>query len=386
MRARSLLTIAIFASISLSGNAQTWSRRATPMPGGSPDRGKCTIEVVVDGAAEVEVRGDTANLRNLAGQPPQWRRFECTGPLPANPADFRFAGVDGRGRQQLIQDPRNGGVAIVRIEDPASGSEGYTFDLFWSAAGYGAGNTRGGLNAPYNRDDYYRNRDAWYRGQNWRGQLFQKVREDVDYVQSVTFPGGGDQFRLARTRQELDELQGKLAAGRYDQQELDEVVQALQRVVRDNRLSRRDREVLADDLNRLRDFRERHEEYGARAFGGGGRDEDVYHRDRDDWFRGQNWRGQFFQRVREDLDHIQSASFPYGGDQYRIARTRQELDELQTMLSAGRYDERELDDVIRALRNVVQDNRLSSRDRDVLNDDLNRLREFRERHESYGAR
>src|SRR5260370_13788144 len=108
------------------------------MGGVSTDRRKCTIEVVVDGAAEVEVRGDTANLRNLAGQPPQWRRFECNGRLPPNPVDFRFAGVDGRGRQQLVQDPRNGGVAVVRIEDPQSGSEGYTFDLFWSST-YGGG-------------------------------------------------------------------------------------------------------------------------------------------------------------------------------------------------------------------------------------------------------
>jgi len=42
--------------------------------------------------------------------------------------------------------------------------------------------------------------------------------------------------------------------------------------------------------------------------------------------------------------------------------------------------------VILALRNVVRDNRLSARDRDLLADDLERLRDFRERHESYGAR
>jgi hypothetical protein len=93
---------------------------------------------VVDTAAEVEIRGDTANLRTIAGQPAQWRRFECTGALPGNPSDFRFAGVDGRGRQNLVRDPRNGGVAVVRIEDTAGGSEGYTFDIFWGN-GYGQG-------------------------------------------------------------------------------------------------------------------------------------------------------------------------------------------------------------------------------------------------------
>ena len=88
--------------------------------------------LVVDGAAEVEVRGGgDAVLRNLSGNPPQWRRFECTSIMPANPAGFRFEGVDGRGKQELVRDPRNGGAAVVRIEDPNGGSEGYTFRVLW---------------------------------------------------------------------------------------------------------------------------------------------------------------------------------------------------------------------------------------------------------------
>jgi hypothetical protein len=35
-------------------------------------------------------------------------------------------------------------------------------------------------------------------------------------------------------------------------------------VVRDNRLSRNDRDILTDDLSRLREFRARHNDYGAR--------------------------------------------------------------------------------------------------------------------------
>jgi len=111
--------------------AQTAQRRATITGGRSADSGKCTIEVVVDGAADVEINGANATLRNLSGQPPQWRRFECTSPMPANAANIRFQGIDGRGRQQLMRDPRNGGVAVVRIEDPSGGAEGYTFDMIW---------------------------------------------------------------------------------------------------------------------------------------------------------------------------------------------------------------------------------------------------------------
>lgn len=126
------------------GDSQGLQRRAQLKGNGNSDRGKCTVEVVVDGAVEVEIRGDNGLLRNLSGQPPQWRRFECTGPLPANVADFRFSGVDGRGRQQLVNDPRNDGVAVVRIEDPQSGSEGYTFDITWSGGtGYPNGSGLG---------------------------------------------------------------------------------------------------------------------------------------------------------------------------------------------------------------------------------------------------
>jgi len=62
-------------------------------------------------------------------------------------------------------------------------------------------------------------------------------------------------------KQELNELQAKMAENRYDQPELDSVISAMQRVVSDNHLSGRDREMLNDDLNRLRNFREHHDGY-----------------------------------------------------------------------------------------------------------------------------
>ncbi len=116
--------------------AQAFERRATLTGGGKPGEGKCTIEVVVDGAADVEVRGDRALLRNLSGRPAEWRRFQCNGPMPTDPLDFRFHGIDGRGLQRLEQYPRGGSGAIVRIEDRDNGAEGYTFDLTWRGAGY----------------------------------------------------------------------------------------------------------------------------------------------------------------------------------------------------------------------------------------------------------
>ncbi len=127
--------------------------------------------------------------------------------------------------------------------------------LFGITAGMAQDRDRG------REDGWYRSRDTFYRGHEWRAHLFQRVREDLDRVQAATFPGGRDDFRIATTKQELNELQDKYAAGRYDQPELDDVIAALQRVVASNRLSPRDRDMLNDDLNRLRDYREHHDDW-----------------------------------------------------------------------------------------------------------------------------
>jgi hypothetical protein len=258
MNTRYLLTI---AGLALSAHAQTLERRADITGGGDRDHGKCTIEVVVDGVAEVEIRGDRGVLRNLAGQPPQWRRFVCNAPMAPHPAGFRFAGVDGRGHQTLVRAPEGGGPAIVRIEDPPSGSEGYTFDIFWQMGG-GAPPSSAQMAPPPpdRRDDdgdrFYRDREDFYRGREWRGQLFARVRQDLDYVARYSFRGD-DRYRLDSTYRQLDDLHRDYASGHWDRRELIEVIQSLERVVDDNRLAPRDRDVLRDDLGRLRELRDR---------------------------------------------------------------------------------------------------------------------------------
>jgi hypothetical protein len=129
---RLLTVIAAVFVVAFPAGAQQFQRRATLVGGGGGDRGKCTIEVIVDGIAEVEIHGDEAFLRNIEGRPPVWRRFQCTDPLPRHPVEFRFQGINGRGRQDLIRDPRDSGVAVVRIEDRRTGSEFYAFELFWA--------------------------------------------------------------------------------------------------------------------------------------------------------------------------------------------------------------------------------------------------------------
>jgi hypothetical protein len=126
------MTGAILFALLQSFPTNAASRQATIVGGGNGG-GKCTLEISVDGAAEVEIWGDTAELRTVSGQKALWRRFQCTAPMPRSPIDFRFVGVDGRGFSGLLRAPRNNnGRAVVRIDDPHGGREGYTFDLRWS--------------------------------------------------------------------------------------------------------------------------------------------------------------------------------------------------------------------------------------------------------------
>ena len=111
--------------------------------------------------------------------------------------------------------------------------------------------------------DWYHHRDERYRGEAWRARLFSEVREDLDHVQTTVFPSR-DRHRLDRTKRDLDELQQDLANHRYEEPKLDEVIRSLHRVVADNRLSPRDRNMLNEDLEHLRDYRAHHERWGRR--------------------------------------------------------------------------------------------------------------------------
>jgi len=110
-------------------------------------------------------------------------------------------------------------------------------------------------------DAFHHDRDAYFQGENWHGRLFDRVREDLQHVQEVTWPGGGDQYRLDKTVDELNDLQSKLANRVYDETELDRVIDTLGRVASYNRMSPRDRDILNDDIARLRDYRDHHADW-----------------------------------------------------------------------------------------------------------------------------
>ena len=107
--------------------------------------------------------------------------------------------------------------------------------------------------------------------------------------------------------------------------------------------------------------------------------QDWYH-DREERFRGEEWRPHIFMYVRTDLENIWSANRASDKERKRLERTKEELMQMQGDLDQGRWDNGILNDVIDSIRKSSNDDRLAERDRAVLADDLVRLKEFQDQH------
>jgi len=88
---------------------------------------------------------------------------------------------------------------------------------------------------------YYRN-----------GDVFGRVRADLDRAESSSYSYGGDRHRFNKVRDKLAEFQRT-----GNPRELNDAIGDLQKVVNDNRMPYRDRDMLDADLSALRDFRAR---------------------------------------------------------------------------------------------------------------------------------
>jgi uncharacterized coiled-coil DUF342 family protein len=102
--------------------------------------------------------------------------------------------------------------------------------------------------------DWYHDRDARFRGDRDRHQVFLQVREDLEHIWSARHAADRERERIDRTKQQLTELQAKLDRGQWDNGMVNDVIDSLRKSANDDRLSPRDRRVLAEDADRIHDF------------------------------------------------------------------------------------------------------------------------------------
>jgi hypothetical protein len=106
--------------------------------------------------------------------------------------------------------------------------------------------------------DWYHEREERFRGE-WRPHIFMHVRTDLEHVWSGR-AADRERIRLEKTEQELTKMQVDLDQGRWDNNILNDVIDSIRKSSNDERLAPRDRDVLADDLVRLKDFQVHHNE------------------------------------------------------------------------------------------------------------------------------
>ncbi len=87
----------------------------------------------VDGSDLIKIHGDRVWIEHLAANPIQNAHFELPNPLPAANVNLQLRQMQGRGRVQIVEQPspRNNYTATVRIDDPQSGPDFYSFELTW---------------------------------------------------------------------------------------------------------------------------------------------------------------------------------------------------------------------------------------------------------------
>jgi hypothetical protein len=105
--------------------------------------------------------------------------------------------------------------------------------------------------------DWYHERELRFHGDQWRPHLFTYVRDDLDHVWGGR-ASGKERERLQRTEEELTKMQADLDHGRWDNGILNDVIDSVVKSANDERLAPRDRTVLADDVNRLKEFQDQH--------------------------------------------------------------------------------------------------------------------------------
>ncbi len=83
--------------------------------------------------------------------------------------------------------------------------------------------------------------------------MFDKIQADLNRAATNAYPNYlGDNARSDVARTELTQLEQSWDHGQYDTKQFDLAASAIQMILNDNRLMGHDREVLTDDLTRLK--------------------------------------------------------------------------------------------------------------------------------------
>jgi len=96
--------------------------------------------------------------------------------------------------------------------------------------------------------------------------VFDRARMDLDRASAYPYASRADRKRFDEARRELFDFESRFDRGRYNKHELNEAIDRIERVVSHNSLEPRDRGALAEDVRRMRDYRDFRNHHGDRDF------------------------------------------------------------------------------------------------------------------------
>src|SRR5579885_1921405 len=100
----------------------------------------------VDREVQLVMRGGNVQVERIGNTEPRGGRVRTFSQMPRTDGQLRIQVIEGRGNVDVIQQPsrQNGYTAIVRVEDPRSGSDTYRLAAYWQGYATSNGDVYGG--------------------------------------------------------------------------------------------------------------------------------------------------------------------------------------------------------------------------------------------------
>jgi hypothetical protein len=102
-------------------------------------------------------------------------------------------------------------------------------------------------------------------GGPWRPErvsaLIDHVHEDLNHGYAAWRLSGGDRGRLDRAEHQLRDFAKHWESGKFDKDNLDSSIGAIQKTINDNHLNGRERDALWNDVTQLRKMREAYDRH-----------------------------------------------------------------------------------------------------------------------------
>ena len=100
---------------------------------------------------------------------------------------------------------------------------------------------------------------AWAQPERVERELVRHTEDDIQKAATFTKLSGKERDRNENALRHLSEFDAKYSRGDLGKSKLDQSIDDLKNIIDHNPLRGEDRDRLLDDLQRLRDFRKRHE-------------------------------------------------------------------------------------------------------------------------------